>query len=306
MIQKVKVQEVRGTGVKSNARHAVEWEEFVNVLVAVREIYSESKEYSMLMALSVVMLQWQLIGRIDDIMQLRTSTVLFNVRDSFTLHIKMSWSKNIRTEMQSQMQLLLAAMDPIICPLLNLAVFIETFGGHGGLMFDRAKKTTNNLVDEILASSNFRAQQAGRVGTHSFRKGSATFASRFGLPKDWVNLRGRWRGKKKQVDTYIDVDQPYPDARIAAVLCGPRGPCKYAVKAGMVIPAAFLDSIVPHCCAAFGTQVARVLALPLLWAAHERKAQVSGAQCTLIPIRLAEEIQLEWIHAGGIPDINPV
>jgi hypothetical protein len=306
MIQKVKVHEVRGTGVKSNARRAVEWEEFVNVLVVVREIYSESKEYSMLMVPSVLMLQWQLIGRIDDIMQLQTSTVLFNVRDSFTLHIKMSWSKNIRTEMQSPMQLLLTAMDPNICPLLNLTVFIETFGGHGGLMFDRAKKTTTNLIDVILASSNFRAQRAGRVGTHSFRKGSASFASRFGLPKDWVNLRGRWRGKKKQVDTCIDVDQPYPDARVAAVLCGPRGPCKYAVKAGMVIPAAFLDSIVPHCCAAFGTQVARVLALPLLWAAYERKAQVSGAQCTLIPIRLAEEIQLEWIHAGGIPDVNPV
>ena len=101
MIQKVKVHEVRGTGVKSIAHRAAEWEEFVNVLVTLREIYSESKEYSMLMALSVLTLQWQLIGRIDDIMQLRTSTVLFNVRDSFTLHIKMSWSKNIRTEMQS-------------------------------------------------------------------------------------------------------------------------------------------------------------------------------------------------------------
>ena len=60
----------------------------------------------------------------------------------------------------------------------------------------------------------------------------------------------------------------------------------------MVIPAAFLDSIVPHCCAAFGTQVARVLTLPLLWVAYEREAPVSGAQRTLIPIRLAEEIQL--------------
>ena len=182
MIQKVKCHKVRGTGVKSNARRAVEWEEFVNVLVAVREIYSESKEYSMLMALSVLTLQWQLIGRIDDIMQLRTSTVLFNVRDSFTLHIKMSWSKNIRTEMQLPTQLLIAAMGPIICPLLNLVVFIETFGGnHGGLIFDRAKKTTTNLIDEILASSNVKAQRAGRVGTHSFRKGSATFCEQIWL-----------------------------------------------------------------------------------------------------------------------------
>ena len=150
MIQKVKVHEVRGTGVQSNARRAVEWEEFVNVLVAVREIYSESKAHSMLMTLSVLTLQWQLIGRIDDIMQLRTSTVLFNVRDSFTLHIKMSWSKNIRTEIQSPTQILIAAMDPIICPLLNLAVFIETFGGHGGLMFDRAKKLPLTLLMKSL------------------------------------------------------------------------------------------------------------------------------------------------------------
>ncbi len=110
------------------------------------------------------------------------------------------------------------------------------------------------------------------MGTHSICKGAATFASRFGLPKDWVNLCGRWRGKKKQVNRYINVDQPYPDACIAAVLCGSCGPCKYAVKDGMVIPAAFLDSIVSHCYAAFGTEVAQVLVLPLLWAALQYSA----------------------------------
>jgi hypothetical protein len=52
--------------------------------------------------------------------------------------------------MQSPTQLLLAAMDPIIFPLLNLAVFIETFGGHGGLMFDRAKKLPLTLSMKSL------------------------------------------------------------------------------------------------------------------------------------------------------------
>ena len=152
MIQKVKAKGPRGLrdGVKSNACRAVEWEEFVNVLVAVREIYSQIKEYSMLMALSVLMLQWQLIGHINDIIQLRTSTVLFNVRNLFTLHIKMSWSKNICAEMQLPMQLLLAAMDPIICLLLNLTVFIETFGGHGGLIFGHAKKLPLTLLMKSL------------------------------------------------------------------------------------------------------------------------------------------------------------
>ena len=88
MIQKVKVHKVQGAGVKSNACRTVKWEEFLNVLIAVREIYSQRKEHSMLMVLSVLMLQWQLIARIDDIMQLRTCKVFFNVRNSFTLHIK--------------------------------------------------------------------------------------------------------------------------------------------------------------------------------------------------------------------------
>ncbi len=53
-------------------------------------------------------------------------------------------------EMQLPMQILLAAIDPIICPLLNLSVFIETFGDHGGLMFDRAKKLPLTLSMKSL------------------------------------------------------------------------------------------------------------------------------------------------------------
>ena len=42
--------------------------------------------------------------------------------------------------------------------------------------------------------------------------------------------RGRWRRNKKQVDVYIEIWLPYPDALIARKLCGPAGLCQYALR----------------------------------------------------------------------------
>jgi hypothetical protein len=52
-----------------------------------------------------LMLQWQMIGWIDDVMQLATSTILKNARYPFTLHIKMCWSKNIVSKNQLHAQM---------------------------------------------------------------------------------------------------------------------------------------------------------------------------------------------------------
>ena len=174
----------------------------------------------------------------------------------------MCWSKNIRTESQSPTQILFAAMDPIVCPLLNVAILMETVGSDAGLMFGRSNKTAANLLKQVYASAFFTLQRPGKLGTHSMRRVRQRL--RFGCHKDWINQRGRWRGGAPQVDTYIDVFQLYPDARVAGVLCGPRGPCKYSVKEGMVVPPAFLEWIVPHSIEVFGTNIAQVLALPLL------------------------------------------
>ena len=306
-ISKVKKHEVRGTGVASQARRAVEWEEFINVLIATREVFSTpGKERAMIFLLAVLSFQWQLIARIDDIMQLATSTILFNYRDPFTLHIKMCWSKNIRTERQSPTQILFPAMDPIVCPLLNIAILMEMVCSEGGLLFGKTNKTAANLLKQVYGSHFFTSQRPGKLGTHSMRKGPATFAARFGCHKDWINQRGRWRGGAQQVDTYIDVFQPYPDARVAGVLCGPRGPCKYAVKEGMVVPVAFLQSIVPHSVEVFGADIAQVLALPLLWAAFEREATYNGVVRRIIPQDLATSIFDRWVSFGFSGRENPV
>ena len=106
-------------------------------------------------------------------------------------------------------QILFASMDPLVCPYLNLAVYVEMFGtgGLGGEIFD-CKSTRNftNYLEKLFASPFFKAVREGMVGSHSLRKGPSTYASRYGLLRDWISLRGRWRGSKKQVNTYIDVD----------------------------------------------------------------------------------------------------
>jgi hypothetical protein len=73
-------------------------------------------------------------------------------------------------------------------------------------------------LDKFFASNRFQAVRAGKLGTHSLRKGPSTYASWFGLLREWISLRGRWRSSKKQVDVYIDVDMPYPDAKNASIL----------------------------------------------------------------------------------------
>ena len=59
----------------------------------------------------------------------------------------------------------------------------------------------------------------------------ATYATNCGISWDWVEICGRWKGRRgcKIVDRCIDVRQLYQDAKVAAVLCI-GGPGKYVLK----------------------------------------------------------------------------
>jgi len=104
-------------------------------------------------------------------------------------------------------------------------------------------------------------------------------------------------GKKKQVDTYIDADVSLPDAKVASILCGPRGPCKYMVKEGLVIHDDFFLSLVPRCIDAFGTEIAIVFARSLLWAAFKSTVIYNGDAVSIIPSALRKKILDVWAAA---------
>lgn len=212
VIARVKKFEVRQEGVSSQARRPIEWEEFYLLLVLFRHLFADSDLWFFLTA--VFCLQWQIIGRIDDVMKLAKRSLLFNPREPSTLNIKMTWSKNIREEQESPTQILFGAMDPIVCPLLNLAAWLEGGEDYGLLLFGsyRTNRAVSSLLESVFNNELFRKLKEGLLGTHSIRKGAASYAARLGLLRDWISTRGRWRMKKMQVDTYIEINLPYPDA----------------------------------------------------------------------------------------------
>jgi hypothetical protein len=185
-------------------------------------------------------------------------------------------------------------MNPLVCPLLNLAVYVEMFGtrGFGWKIFDCSSTGgfTDNLK-KLFSSLYFKSVKLGFVGSHSLCKGPSTYASRFGLLRDWISLHGCWRGKMKQVNTNIDVDVPFPDAKVASVLCGPCGPCKYASKEGVELDDEFLVSLAPQCAKAFSRDVAIILARSLLWAVCEPETvEVHNVAVSICPSDLRKKI----------------
>ncbi|CAK4203199.1 unnamed protein product [Aphanomyces euteiches] len=208
----------------------------------------------------------------------------------------MRWSKNITEEREAPHQMVIGAMDDRLCPLLNLAVYIElldltkfdtTFLFGNGMDGDRGIRS---LLSVALESSRFRKLVHGNLGTHSIRKGAATYCAKCGIAKDHIELRGRWRGQKKQVDTYIDVERSYPDAKVATCLCGPSGPVSYALIDKTWCTNAFLcERVAPNASRLLSSDVAEILALPLLYAAIQNVSKYDS-EFPLIPCKLQQSI----------------
>jgi hypothetical protein len=225
LIKRVMKAEVRHQGKPSQARRPITIDEFTSILrlCKVKDLHRLS---------SVLTLQWHLIGRVDDMMKLRRKDISSNLEHKFALTVQMRWSKNITEERESPRQIVLGSYDERMCVLLHLAIHLELKGGDGecaqndflfgnGVDGDRGIRFA---LGGVLDSDDFTAQTEGPLGTHSIRKGPATYAARCGLSKDAIESRGRWRSGTRQVDTYMDIQRPYPDAQVAACLCGPAGP----------------------------------------------------------------------------------
>ncbi|GMF16150.1 unnamed protein product [Phytophthora lilii] len=222
----------------------------------------------------------------------------------------MRWSKNISEERDAPEQVMLGSLDPRVCALLNFAVYMEMSPQLPGSEYvfgnpAAGHRVIRRFLQDVFSSDDFQAQRSGNLGTHSLRKGAATYSSRCGVQKDYINRRGRWRTRKAIVDTYIDNTQPYPDAVAAGSLTGPLGPCFYLLrKVVQCVSTEFLSDKVDHITKqVLGSEVAKTMALPLLWAAL---TPPGGFDYKLIPNRLKERIVQQYIEAGGDRLVNPV
>jgi hypothetical protein len=63
LIKDIERHEVRGMGIATAAHHPIEWDVYIMLLLAVRQLFSHRKK-AMYMILAVMMLQWHLLAEL--------------------------------------------------------------------------------------------------------------------------------------------------------------------------------------------------------------------------------------------------
>ena len=221
MISAVERLQTQGQGIRSQARRDFKFAEVLSLLTAARIAIAGGSGSELYFFLVVVCMQWHMIARVDDTMKLAYENITHNVQFPFALTFKINASKNISHEGQITEQIMLGSMNPQFCVLLNLAIYIELVldGTHDGdreYIFgsggknEASKRKFSKILKDLLKHPSFHRLAAGLLGTHSLRKGPATYAALVGLSREYIARRGRWSGKKQTVDIYIAHNLPYP------------------------------------------------------------------------------------------------
>jgi hypothetical protein len=102
-----------------------------------------------------------------------------------------------------------------------------------------AIKTKAHIQNALRAVFKDHANFAEtRLGSHSVRKYASTTVRNLGASKDTKDIRGRWKSSNRVSDVYDNVELPFPDAKLAGLLC-PGGPICYAIMPGSGVTRAF-------------------------------------------------------------------
>jgi len=285
-IAESKKKQVRKLGKASCAKRDMKLEEFK---MAMKLLQEETNGYRWS---TVLKMQHSLIARGDDIHHMKTLHLHCHPTfKSFALETEMFWSKNVLDERDCPPQILLGAMSPDFCTLFALAVYLEIRlteegGGNNEYLFssdvdDEAPKRslaafTKAINKKVFGNPAFRAisrMTPGDLGVHSNRKFPATWATLMGALQHEIDVRGRWKGAKgSRVSTrYINPEQPFVDAKVAAMLCV-DGAVKYECKSEAEVSMIFLlEHVVPAISSHFAelSGIANVLGPVLLWGCHE-------------------------------------
>ena len=233
----------------------------------------------------------------------------------------MRWSKNVLEERHCPPQIILGSNDPDFFVLLSVGIYLEhlfpTDKNDEGLIncFSVAKKSYNTkkragkILSDIFTSDHFETNFGdGRnfigavLGSHSLRKCAATHARRNGYSCDEIDLRGRWKHLKRQVDTYLDTSVPYPNAKVCAAICI-SGPIRYEVrKEAGVNDTWILKNVCPniaekHTC----LKTASILSRAIMWACFDPLASFH------VPVDILERVKSQYTRICTIdPTLNPI
>ena len=261
LIKYIKKKEVRKQGIGSKARRTLTHQEFKETLVTLKDhartVEGESTDPIWNYGVPASMcLQFHLIARIDDTMMLKMDSIRKSTTFSYLLQVRLNWSKNVREERDAPWQLMLPSLNSLYCIYLNLALWLEVFidfyphanltpflfGFSTDTSDPKGAKLSKKIIMDIMGGKIFKAGNVlsaasnggghGPLGTHSIRKMASTHVRRSGAGKDERDIRGRWKGKTRVADVYDDVELPWPDVKMASMLCV-GGPCRYILAEGV-------------------------------------------------------------------------
>ena len=226
--------------------------------------------------------QLHMISRIDCATQAMCNNLKKHDQFDFALKSKLEWSKNVMEERDAPWQAVLASNDHAHCVHLSLGLWLELYDEsspiapltpylfafsddtavpNGGV---KAKATVQNIYrSDIFKRPEFT--DTGPLGSHSVCKFASTECRKKGASKDEKDLRGRWKSTARVSDVYDDIELPYPDAKVAALLCV-GGPVKYEVREEPGIDKEWiLNNVMPHGRTMIDDDAAVVLGTAVLW-----------------------------------------
>lgn len=317
LIKTVKRKEARHQGALSQTRRAITEREYCRVMALLKQREGMIAKYGIP---ALMNFQFHLIARIDDSTQATLEHVKPHDHFDFLLKTRLNWSKNVNDERDAPWQTIIPCMNHVYCVHLSLALWLEIFIGTNpaglltpyifafsdDILVPKGGHKSKGLVQSIFRSSIFNrpefAPEKGLLGSHSIRKYASTETRKRGATKDEKDLRGRWKRRSRVSDVYDDVELPFPDAKVAALLCI-GGPCKYQLKEGSGITDAFiLDIVAPNIRQRLGDQVAMILGKALLWYIFDPTGD------TDIPQEIYQRVTNAYTQIRGtLPaDTNPV
>ena len=317
LIRVIRKKEVSGLGVPSRATRDLTSTEFESIMDIIEN--RMTNEENMVFLSAYFKYQYNMIARVDDTAKLKQCNLkVFHQYPDFGLNTRLCWSKNVMEERDAPIQVLFGSFDSRYCPLIGLGTWLEyhltiypephelVFAIHGLSSPDSIKAHASYELNKIFKRDDFnRDSDAGsNIGTHSMRKFATTRARSSGCSKDDTDYRARWKGSKRQQDTYTNITIPFVDAKVAAALCK-GGPCTYCIKNGSGITDDWiLEYVVPNIRSHFDRQIALVLGRALTW-------KVFSNSSTSVPQLIQSRVVNHYKDVMPMPtfesgDTNPI
>lgn len=298
LISKVSAFETRGLGRKGNKKRPYSREEYFKILDLFREKDDFDHRYK-----CITMTLWakHLIHRVDDTCHFKLDAPHGGIEYDFCIYTRTKWSKNVKNFRNCPDQIMFGSKNWKDCLYVHLAVYLEAWlrmnlqtvrflftsdmcnvNGPSRLnqnYINKVRKTAwENAEFKALEDQVGAEDDRQGIGGHSLRKFASTDCKRKGAHREEVEYRGRWIGSKNKsvcATSYIDTDDPYTDAYVAALGCDEGAVC-YEVDDGMTVTDEWLfTNVIPHIRERYTNDLrfCRVVGKAHLWACFNEEAR---------------------------------